>query len=60
MDNKKKNKFIIHVSISGICILIGVFVLTIYMIAPSLSPDDAEKRISLLLQRELSQKYMSL
>ena len=40
----KRNKFIISFSISGIIILIGVFSL-FYMLTPSLSIDDAEKRV---------------
>ena len=56
---QKRNKSIIHVSIAATIILIGVIAL-LQILTPSLSVEDAEKRVRLLLQRELSQKHMSI
>jgi len=44
---------------AGVFIFTGLFVL-LYHLTPSLSTEDAEKRVRLFLQRELSQKHMSV
>lgn len=55
----KRKKFVIYVSIAGICLFTGLFLL-LYILSPQLSTEDAVKRVRLLLQRELSLEHMSL
>jgi len=50
---------LVYVGIPGILFLAGVFVL-FYVLAPSLSIRDAENRVRLCLQRELSQRHADL